>query len=645
MLLNQDYRASDTTLLEEFAAWLTARGETDPEAIVGDAGVFTFWRRIHSTGVLDAFDEDDIVEFLLEWCPRKHATDADLVCAAVGTFLEFLGDIGGLAGGRNRAEALSTLANRLTPTVRVAMANPDDRGMAQMVFRHPMVNPPGQPRYAELLAQGWSEKKLNAELERRITAYQALPPDVREALLAGRFFDEEPEPVEVPFVHIPPPAEEVEAVAGAAPLLQKIEGLREYLGDSGKPLTQKGNIKLADGKALIELLDTGDHAEWEFDDHTYRKNSTERLSGLNSIVNLAKDAGAVRVHQRRLVPTKNWSRNSATDRAAAVYDAIIERGAIGSRDNPYELMQAIGDALDPGTVHWLAAILAPEAEVDFDEIVDLAEPVLRDEIEPYWPQWSDRIESFARNGISDIFATLEAAGVVEWTDRGETRLGSNTYPSGGTIRLTALGRDVVPHHLPEAGYALRSLDDLADAPASELIDALDWVPDEQRQPLMDAWQPGLEVGDRVGLIVEMIGSAEDPALRFKGFTALEPFDSDVVGPAVRRLLDGPAAGNAALYLLSRGLADEAEVGGFIDIGVFVDVLAAGLDDPEELCEMFSEGPQSADQYAALEQMVRHPAAETQLVLDALGEHLHDKKLAKAARKAAMRHRSWMANRC
>ena len=60
--------------------------------------------------------------------------------------------------------------------------------------------------------------------------------------------------------------------------------------------------------------------------------------------------------------------------------------------------------------------------------------------------------------------------------------------------------------------------------------------------------------------------------------------------------------------------------------------------------MFSEAPQAADQYNALEQMVRHAAPETAAVLDALGQHLPDKKLAKAARKAAIKHRSWMANR-
>jgi hypothetical protein len=308
------------------------------------------------------------------------------------------------------------------------------------------------------------------------------------------------------------------------------------------------------------------------------------------------------------------------------------------------LFDTVHDVLDDGTVHWLAGLLDPDLEADFDRIVDAVEPVLRSEIEPDWPQWSENIAGMAQRGISRIVETLEAAGVVEWIDRGHTKFGSSTIPTGGRIRLTALGRHVVPDALADAGYVLTRVDDLADATALTLIDALDLVPDEQRQAVVDTWQPSLDTRDRVDQIVDVIGSADDAALRLKGFATLELFDDNTVGPALRELLDGPAAGQAALYLMSRGLADEAELGHLIDIGVFVDVLAASLDDPEELCEMFSEAPHAGDQYNALEQMVRHPAPETELVLDALGQHLPDKLLAKAARKAAMRHRSWMANR-
>ena len=147
---------------------------------------------------------------------------------------------------------------------------------------------------------------------------------------------------------------------------------------------------------------------------------------------------------------------------------------------------------------------------------------------------------------------LEAAGVVEWTGRSHDEFGSRTIPTGGRIRLTALGRHVVPDNLADAGYVLTRVDDLADATALRLIDALDTMPDEQRQAVVDTWQPGLDIQDRVGQIVDVIGSADDALLRLKGFAVLELFDDTTVGPAVRALLDGPAGGQAALYLMSRG---------------------------------------------------------------------------------------------
>jgi hypothetical protein len=646
MFLADDYRTSEAGLLDEFRSWMAAAGDPYPDDTVANAAVFTEWRRTHATGRLDAVNEDDVVDFLLDWCARRmtiNAEESTVLCASIGSFLEFLGDTGRLAGGSPRGAGLSHLAMSLADAVHTTSTNPESPSKA--ILTHPGFNPPGKPRYIELLAQPnpMSEDELEAELRSRMAKFKALP-DEQQAAALDRVFDEEPGPTEPPFLYIPPPAADVESVAAQVPMLAKIDALRDYLGESGKPLTQRGNLKLADGKALIDLLDTGDEMEMEFEDRTSRKNTTERLPGLNSIVNFAKEAGAVRIHQHKLVPVKTWSRRSATERATAVYRAIIELGALGSRGGSYELLNTVDDVLDDGTVHWLAGLLDPDLEADFDRIVDAVEPVLLGEIEPYWPQWSEGVEGMAQHGISQIVETLEAAGVVAWSGRGQTQFGSSTIATGGRIRLTALGRHVVPDSLEDAGYILRRVDDLAEATASALIDALDVVPDEQRQAVVDTWQPGLDTRDRVGQIVDVIGSADDAALRLKGFAALELFQDTTVEPAVRELLDGPAAGQAALYLMSRGLADEAELGHLIDIGVFVDVLAASLDDPEELCEMFSEAPHTGDRYNALEQMVRHPSPETELVLDALGKHLPDKKLAKAARKAAMRHRSWMANR-
>jgi hypothetical protein len=59
-----------------------------------------------------------------------------------------------------------------------------------------------------------------------------------------------------------------------------------------------------------------------------------------------------------------------------------------------------------------------------------------------------------------------------------------------------------------------------------------------------------------------------------------------------------------------------------------------------LCEQFLAGH---DPKAMLEFFWRHRAPETPAVLDALGQHLPDRALAKQARKAALRHRSRLAN--
>jgi len=106
------------------------------------------------------------------------------------------------------------------------------------------------------------------------------------------------------------------------------------------------------------------------------------------------------------------------------------------------------------------------------------------------------------------------------------------------------------------------------------------------------------------------------------------------------LLGTDAAGHAAMWLLERGLADPDAVGGFITPAVLIDILSQLLDEPELLCEQFLR---VSDSEQLLEFFWRHAAPETAPVLDTLGRHLSDPKLAKAARKAAMRHRSWLAN--
>lgn len=94
-------------------------------------------------------------------------------------------------------------------------------------------------------------------------------------------------------------------------------------------------------------------------------------------------------------------------------------------------------------------------------------------------------------------------------------------------------------------------------------------------------------------------------------------------------------------MVSNGLADPDDVGHLLGIGDLIDTLSATLSTPDVTADFFLDVD---DPEQTLDEMWRHDAPETAAVLEALGEHLDDRQLAKAARKALFRHRSWRANR-
>jgi hypothetical protein len=112
------------------------------------------------------------------------------------------------------------------------------------------------------------------------------------------------------------------------------------------------------------------------------------------------------------------------------------------------------------------------------------------------------------------------------------------------------------------------------------------------------------------------------------------------------LLDTPLAGHAALLLLE-GEDTSTEVidltargiGSAGPLGALVDMLAVELDDdPDTFVARFDELADGRP-VEILEVVWRTELPETREVLDALGRRHPVKAVAKAARKAAMQHRS------
>jgi hypothetical protein len=626
------YYETRDALLGELDGWLDGP-KAQRDLLISNAGVFLDWRYHYSSGVLDEFADGDVAEFLLSWCPRKLSGPADVadgVCKAVGAYVEFMARTGRLLGGVDRAARLMTLADDLAPTMREEMDNPANFGM-------------GKSLLAGLELSG-SAEEVQATLNARMDEFNALPFEERKAL-TDSFVDPAPEPFELPFLYIPPPVAEVEATAAASPLLAKVEALRDHLGPDGKPLTDKGNLKLADGRALVVLLDTGDEMDPQIGEKTFRTGSTAELRRLNFILDLAKEAGAVRVHKRRLIPVKAWATRPTTHRAAALFAAIIELGPLQSLfSGRYWFFDEFHQLLDDGIVHWLAPLLAADdADLPLDSMIDWTLSVVKQQLAPSVPDLRPQDwDRFTRQDMSRTFEILELAGVVRWTDRIEVpeRYGPSSW-TGGTVELTALGRHVLPDYLDDAGYTLRRADGIADGDGADLIDGMLSVVETQHEALVAGWQIDRPAVERVQLLTDAVAASDTAEGRLMGFVALDMFDLDVAEPLVRELLDSRVAGHAALWLIAHGRADADTLGCFVDIGALVDVLASNLEDPDVLCDLFTT---ALDPFKLLEELWRHPAAETALVLDALGGQLPDRKLAKAARKAAMRHRSWMANR-
>jgi len=584
------YNAARDALLDELDGWLD-RPAPERAGIATDVEIFLDWRYHDSSGVLDEFTAGDVTQFLLDWCPRRfagQANGAEFLCNAVGVYVDFMAATGRLVGGIDRANRLRRLAADLVPAVREEMRSPTPGG-------------------DDLDSVG------------------------------------EAEPYELPFVYTPPSAADVEAAAAAAPLLAKLDSLRNYLGPEGKQLTDTGNLKLADGRALIKLLDTGDEMDPQTGDKTWRTRSTANLRRLNFIVAVAKEAGAVRVHQRRLIPVQAWGTRPTVVRAEAFFAAIVELGPLQSQSSGrVRYFNDLRELLDDGIVHWLAPLLAQEtAELPFESFLEWAESVVSRQLDPYWAD-EDRLDKFTDENMSSIFEILEEAGVVRWTDRQEVpqRFG-RSYWTAGTVALTALGRHVLPDYLDEAGYVLRRVGDVQNADGAGLIDAMLSTADTGHEDMVASWQPGCAAIERVRVLTEAIVATSSAASRVMGFSALHMFDIEVAEPFVRQLLDTAVAGHAALWLIQRGCADPETLASFVDIAVLVDVLASDVADPDGLCSFFSG---LSEPLQLIETMWRHPAPETAGVLDALGQHLPDRGLAKAARTAAVRHRSWLANR-
>ncbi|MEU3097038.1 plasmid pRiA4b ORF-3 family protein [Streptomyces sp. NPDC006967] len=85
--------------------------------------------------------------------------------------------------------------------------------------------------------------------------------------------------------------------------IEQVRALVGWVG-AGRKLTQTGRVTLADARALVEILDTGDRMDPVIGDRTFKTKSSEELYHLTLLVEWAKTARLLRTAGGRLLPVK-----------------------------------------------------------------------------------------------------------------------------------------------------------------------------------------------------------------------------------------------------------------------------------------------------------------------------------------------------
>lgn len=102
-------------------------------------------------------------------------------------------------------------------------------------------------------------------------------------------------------------------------LATAIHRLVEWVGD-GRALTGTGKLRVSDGQYLVGLLDTGDHPQGGAG--LRRLSSTDNLPTLRYLVELAIEAGLLRIQRGRLLQVKKHAQQAAT--AEGVRQLLVE---------------------------------------------------------------------------------------------------------------------------------------------------------------------------------------------------------------------------------------------------------------------------------------------------------------------------------
>jgi hypothetical protein len=628
---DKEFQAAKTALLARFETWLSddhgLASPAEAAATAGDAGLALDWKWGYGGGDLGRWTTADVGEFLLEWCPRKLSIppeESATIPLALAALIAFLND-------------LISETVELTDAFVDAMGDPSNFGMAKSLF-------------ASAVAEGFDLEDPD-QLEAWMEEFNARPEEERRRFIPDTALAAPPPRPVLPPV-VPPDDAEVAASRASAPILAKFAALAEFAAD-GRKLTQKGNFTLADARALVALLDTGDIMDPKFGSRTFRTTSAAELGGLNQIFIWARKAGVVRMAHGRVHATKKGLA-MAKDPAAffdKAVDGLLAAGPLASqrKADGWGAWPEVTDLLDHLSV---GLLIGPYAGQRPFPIEDLCEEATRAVLRAFhFPRMSD--DDVARRiayDVTDIVDAFELAGVVRRHDAevpSDDDLVISRRRTGGTVSLTPAGVVTVRRLLVEGGYEAPTAGRFTDASATELLLGIDDDDFAVLAAELEAWRSRRTPAEAAAELAAAVRAIDDPALANLALAVMGQIDLDIAGPEVRALATHPERrGFALCWLVDHGLEGPEVLFDPDDVASFVDVLAQRLvtAGPDGLCDALALAGDHERQVAVLGRLWRSTSPATALVLAAVSEVHPVKVVAKAARKALFKRRSWDGGR-
>lgn len=488
-----------------------------------------------------------------------------------------------------------------------------------------------------------------AAIEAWMNEFNARPYDERAAILSDDIIDTA---LPMPAVEVPD-HDQARGSAAQSPLLAKARLLVDFVGD-GRKLTQTGNVSLADARQLVSLLDTGDRFDETIGERTFKTHSVTDLPQLSFIIRVATKARFVRVVKGRLVSTKAGralGRDPLAD-LERVVAAIDDLGLVSARlAGGRYIWTALAPFFDDMFVPLTVLLLSAPRDVAFDEIVEHAFEQFEDEIDLDNPYWDDtRRRGFVEREISVAVDVLEATGIATWASELEQPERGTAKRVRGTVALTPAGRWALHRHLTDhhnLALPVAQPAQLTGHDFEALITACETTaPDDFAHVMREitAWIDH-RGDDAITELVDAARTTTDPAVRNIALAVLAERFGPAAEPHVRTLLDNHTTRGAALLWLVDHEHEPADVLIDPDPAVFADILALTLVSrgPTDMTEVFEHVGDDDTQLAVLQQLWRQPSPAVAAVLDSLGRHHPTRRIAKAARKAAMQHASQQAN--